>query len=144
MAKDLTPYATGSRLNMSTINGAYTILASDSSKVFMIDDNSAGSAYTVTLPTTLVEGTEYKFVVRQAGSLAAVVTIDAGSASTRLIDFVMKDAGGDASNSTAGTSVQYMKFTATSVQGDYINLFTDGTSWYGEAMSSINDAIDHT
>jgi len=139
MAKERTPYATGSRLNMGTINGAYTILASDSSKVFMIDDNSAGTAYTITLPTTLVAGTEYKFVVRQAGSLAAVVTIDAGSA---IIDFVMKDAGGNASNSTAGTSKQYMKFTATSVQADYINLFTDGTSWYGEAMSGIDDAID--
>ena len=142
MAREITPYATGSLLNMGTIKGAYTILASDSSKVFMIDDNSAGTAYTITLPTTLVEGTEYKFVVRQAGSLSAVVTIDAGASNT--IDFVMKDAGGNASNSTAGTAQRYIKFTATSVQGDYINLFTDGVSWYGEAMSSIDDAIDHT
>ena len=144
MAKDLTPYATGSRLNMSTINGAYTILASDSSKVFMIDDASDSGAYTITLPTTLVAGTEYKFVVRQAGSLAAVVTIDAGSA---IIDFVMQDAGGsnsDSSNSTAGTAKQYIKFTATSVQADYAYVWCDGTSWYGECMSGVDDAIDHT
>jgi hypothetical protein len=136
MAKDLTPYSTGTRLNMGTINSTYQVLASDSSKVFMLD----GGPYTISLPTTLVEGLEYKFVVRAANP-AGDITIDAGSA---IIDFVMKDAGGDASNSTAGTAKQYMIFHTECTQGDYINLVTDGTSWYGEAMSSVNDAIDHT
>lgn len=142
MAKDLTPYTTGSRLNMGTINGTYQVLASDSSKVFMIDDASDSGAYSISLPTTLQAGLEYKFVIRQAGSLAAIVTIDAGSA---IIDFVMQDAGGsnsDSSNSTAGTAKQYIKFKATSVQADYAYVWCDGTSWYGECMSSIDDAID--
>ena len=144
MAKDLTPYSGGSRLNMSTINGTYQVLASDSSKVFMIDDTSGGAAYTVSLPTTLVEGLEYKFVIRQDGTLNDTVTIDAGSA---IIHFVMQDAGGsnsDSSNSTGGTAKQYIKFKTNSAQGDYAYVWCDGTNWYGECMSGVDDAIDHT
>ena len=54
---------------------------------------------------------------------------------------VMKDAGGNASNSTAGTAVSNIIVGATSTQGDYINIFTDGTTWYAECMSAIDDAI---
>ena len=144
MAREITPWSRGSRLNIGKIDGAYTVLQSDSSKVFMVEDNSGGTAYTITLPTTLVEGTYYKFVIRQSGTLANTVTIDAGSA---IIDFVMQDAGGsntDSSNTTAGTAKQYIKFKTSALQGDYAQIFTDGTTWYGECMSGVDNAINHT
>ena len=141
MAKDLTPYAKGSRLNIKTINGAYTVLQSDSGRVFMIDDNAGTSAYRITLPTTLVEGTNFKFVVRQAGSLSAIVTVDATGDK---LHHVTIDGGGsnqDAEVSSAGTAKRYWRFTAAAVQGDYMNIWTDGTNWYGEAISAVNDGI---
>ena len=147
MAKDLTPYSTGSRLNMGTIDDTYTVLQSDSSKVFMLDDNSAGTVYTITLPVAaaLEEGWYCKFVVRAANP-AGDIEIAGGSA---IVDITMLDSstGTDNtqhSNSTAGTAKTTVVLHTECTQGDYVNVFTDGSTYYVEAMSSINDAIDHT
>ena len=126
------------RLNIHALDAAYTVLDSDSGKVFMLC--STGGAYTITLPTAPVEGFHCKFVVKE-DTPTGDITINAGSA---IIDLVMKDAGGDASNSTAGTAKSTIVLHQECTQGDYVNLFSDGTTYYAEAMSAINDAIDHT
>ena len=132
------PEWSGTRLNMSTIDAAYTVLQSDSSKVFMLD----GGGYTITLPVAaaLEQGWHCKFVVRPANPTGDIV-ITAGSA---IVDLVMKDPGGDASNSTAGTAKTTVIFHTECTQGDFVNIFTDGNTYYAEAMSGVNDAIDHT
>ena len=58
-----------------------------------------------------------------------------------ILDGVQKDAGGDAANSTAGTAVSNLVIGTTAQQGDVINLFTDGTTYYFECLSGINNAI---
>ena len=138
MAKDLTPYSTGQRLNLSVIDAAYTVLQSDSSKVFMLN----GGPYTITLPVAadLEEGWYCKFVVKE-NTPSGDITITASSA---IVDLVMKDPGGNASNSTAGTEKTLYAFHTECTKGDYVNIFTDGGSYYAEAMSGIDDAIDHT
>ena len=123
------------RKNVHALDGAYTVLASDSGKTFML--SATGGTVAITLPTTLEEGLHYKFVTLE-DTPSNAITIGAGSA---IIDMVHKDAGGDASNSTAGTAVSNIIVGATSTQGDMINLFTDGTTWYAECLSGINDAI---
>ena len=123
------------RKNVHALDGAYTVLASDSGKTFML--SATGGTVAITLPTTLEEGLHYKFVTLE-DTPSNAITIGAGSA---IIDMVHKDAGGDASNSTAGTAVSNIIVGATSTQGDMINLFTDGTTWYGEVLSGINNAI---
>ena len=123
------------RKNVHALDGAYTVLASDSGKIFML--SATGGTVAITLPTTLEEGLQYKFVVLE-DTPSNAITIAAGSA---IIDFVQKDAGGDASNSTAGTAVSNIIVGATSTQGDYINIFCDGTTWYAECLSGIDDAI---
>lgn len=128
------------RKNIHALDAAYTVLQSDSGKIFMMSATAAD--YTVTLPVAadLEEGWFCKFVVKE-DTPSNVITITAGSA---IIDFVQKDAGGDASNSTAGTAKTTIVIQEAATQGDYINLFTDGITYYGEVMSAINDAIDHT
>ena len=126
------------RLNIHALDAAYTVLDSDSGKVFML--SSTGGAYTITLPTAPVEGFNCKFVVKE-DTPTGDITIAAGSA---IIDLVMKDAGGNASNSTAGTAKSTIVLHTECTQGDYVNLFSDGTTYYAEAMSAIDDAIDHT
>ena len=130
------PEWSGARLNMSTIDAAYTVLQSDSSKVFMLD----GGGYTITLPVAaaLEQGWHCKFVVRPANPTGDIV-ITAGSA---IVDLVMKDPGGDASNSTAGTAKTTIIFHTECTQGDVVNIFTDGSTYYAEALSGIDDAID--
>ena len=123
------------RKNVHALDGAYTVLASDSGKTFML--SATGGTVAITLPTTLEEGLHYKFVVLE-DTPSNAITIAAGSS---IIDLVQKDAGGDAANSTAGTAISNVVVGTSATQGDMINLFTDGTTWYGEVLSGINNAI---
>ena len=132
------PDWSGTRLNIHDVDGAYTVLQSDSGKVFML--SSTGGACEITLPVAanLQEGWNCKFVVKE-DTPTGVITIAAGSA---IIDMVMKDPGANASNSTVGTAKSNILLRATCTQGDYVNIFTDGSTYYAEAMSGIDDAID--
>ena len=133
-----TPEASNSLLNVGDISAAYTVLQSDSGNVFML----SGGPYTITLPVAadLVEGWYCKFIVKE-DTPSGDITINAASA---IIDLVMKDPGGNASNSTAGTAKSTIVLHTECTQGDMVNLFTDGTTYYAEALSGIDDAIDHT
>jgi len=123
------------RKDVHALDGAYTVLASDSGKTFML--SATGGTVAITLPTTLEKGLHYKFVTLE-DTPSNAITIAAGSS---IIDMVHKDAGGDASNSTAGTAVSNIIVGATSTQGDVIDLFCDGSTYYAECLSGINDAI---
>ena len=119
------------------ITVARTLTAADSGKVFML--SSAGGAYAITLPTaaTGVDGIHYKFIVEEETPTGAI-TIAAGSA---IISLVMKDPGGDASNSTAGTQVSNIVVGTSAQKGDYINIMYSGGEYLAEAISGINNAL---
>ena len=136
--RERNPDWSGTRLNIHDVDGAYTVLQSDSGKVFML--SSTGGACEITLPVAanLQEGWHAKFVVKE-DTPTGVITMAAGST---IIDMVMKDPGANASNSTVGTAKSNILLRATCTQGDYVNIFTDGSTYYAEAMSGIDDAID--
>jgi len=123
------------RKNVQALTAAYTVLDSDSGKIFTLD--SADGAYEITLPTAPLEGFHCKFIVKEDTPTGAI-TIAAGSA---ILDGVQKDAGGDAANSTAGTAVSNLVVGTSSTQGDVIDLVSDGTTYYFECLSGINNAI---
>ena len=123
------------RKDVHALDGAYTVLASDSGKTFML--SATGGTVAITLPTTLEKGLHYKFVTLE-DTPSNAITIGAGSA---IIDMVHKDAGGNASNSTAGTAVSNIVVGTSAQQGDVINIFTDGSTYYGEVLSGINGSI---
>ena len=124
-------------LNIHDVDGAYTVLQSDSGKVFML--SSTGGACEITLPVAanLQEGWNCKFVVKE-DTPTGVITIAAGSA---IIDMVQKDSAADAANCTAGTAVSNIVIATTATQGDYVNLFTDGSTYYAECLSGAGDKI---
>jgi hypothetical protein len=119
------------------IKVARTLAAADSGKVFFLD--SAGGAYSITLPTASngEAGISYKFIVEEETPTAAI-TLAAGSA---IVSLVMKDAGGNASNSTAGTQVSNIVIGTSAQKGDYINMLWFGGEWVAECMSGIDDAV---
>ena len=73
------PDSWGTRLNIHDVDGAYTVLQSDSGKVFML--SSTGGACEITLPVAanLQEGWNCKFVVKE-NTPTGIITIAAGSA----------------------------------------------------------------
>ena len=131
------PEWSGTRLNIHDQDGAYQVLQSDSDKVFML--SSTGGACEITLPVAanLQEGWNCKFVVKE-DTPTGVITIAAGSA---IIDMVQKDSAADAANCTAGTTVSNIVIATTATQGDYVNLFTDGSTYYAECLSGAGDKI---
>ena len=136
--RERNPDWSGTRLNIHDVDGAYTALQSDSGKVFMLSSTGGACEFTLPVAANLQEGWNCKFVVKE-DTPTGVITIAAGSA---IIDMVMKDPGANASNSTAGTAKSNILLRATCTQGDYVNIFTDGSTYYAEAMSAIDDAID--
>ena len=125
------------RKNIHALDGAYTMLASDSGKTFMLSATGGTVAITLLPAADLVEGWFCKFVVLE-DTPSNAITIGAGSA---IIDGVQKDAGGDAANSTAGTAVSNIVVGTSSTQGDVIDLFCDGNTYYFECLSGINNAV---
>jgi hypothetical protein len=118
------------RKNVHALAAAYTVLASDSGKVFTIDQDAA---YTVTLPSDQ-EGLNYRFVLTDAGSND--VKIDSGASNG------MKGFSMDPSTGINAVDNNLVKFASgTSVIGDYIEIWNDGTTWWVESFSSATDGI---
>ena len=125
----------GVKKKVETVTEARTLTNDESGKVFMLD--SAGGAYAVTLPTALEDGVYWKFVVSEETPTGAI-TIAAGSA---IVSLVMKDAGGDASNSTVGTQISNIVIGTSAEKGDYIDMMAAGDEWVAECLSGIDDAV---
>jgi hypothetical protein len=125
----------GVKKKVENVTVARTLTNDDSGKVFMLD--SAGGAYSITLPTSLEDGVYYKFVVGEETPTGAI-TIAAGSA---IVSMVMKDAGGDASNSTVGTQISNIVIGTSAEKGDYIDMMAAGDEWVAECLSGINNAV---
>ena len=123
------------RKNVHALTAAYTVLDSDSGKVFTLD--SAGGAYEITLPTAPEEGFHCKFIVKE-DTPSNDITIAAGSA---ILDGVNDDGQGNVANSTAGTAVSNIIVEAASKQGDFIDLMSDGVTYYFHAVGSVDQAF---
>ena len=125
------------RKNVHNVDGAYTMLTSDSGKVFTLSSTAGACEITLLPAASLVEGWNCKLIVKE-DTPTVIITVAAGSA---IIDLVMKDSGGNASNSTAGTAVSNILIGTAAKQGDYINILCDGSTYYAECLSSTDDSI---
>ena len=125
------------RKNVHNVDGAYTMLTSDSGKVFTLSSTAGACEITLLPAASLVEGWNCKLIVKE-DTPTGIITVAAGSA---IIDLVMKDSGGNASNSTAGTAVSNILIGTAAKQGDYINILCDGSTYYAECLSTTDDSI---
>ena len=109
----------------------------DSGKCFRLD--SAGGAYTITLPTatTGLDGTNYKFWVEEHTPTAAI-TIAAGSAIIfGKVNETEVDTGDDGPGSSAATGVSNVILGTSAHKGDFIELsFSAGAYWmFGQSAA---------
>tara|TARA_R100000664_G_C2683788_1_gene90672 strand:- start:176 stop:580 length:405 start_codon:yes stop_codon:yes gene_type:complete len=123
------------RKNIHDLTEAYTVLDTDSGKVFTLD--SAGGAYQITLPTAPQRGFHCKFIVKE-DTPTGDITIAAGST---IIDGVNDDGQGNVANSTVGTAVSNIIVEAASKQGDFVELMSDGVSYYAYMVGSVDQAF---
>ena len=125
------------RKNVQDLTVAYTVLESDSGKIFMVD--SAAGAYEITMPTTVanLEGFHCKFITKE-DTPTGDVTIAFGSA---IVDGYSDDATADIGVGTGGTAVSNILIEAASKQGDALDVMCDGTTWYFEAKSQVHNGF---
>ena len=130
------------RRESHALDGAYTVKTSDSGKVFML--SATGGTVAITLPTLsgtgddlAVAGLYYKFIVEE-DTPGNAITIGAGGT---VIDIVGVDIAQNDGPSSAGTAKSNLIFGTACKQGDYIDMFHDGTTWYAESMSSTAGSI---
>ena len=142
--------ARGSILERNSGNGGYLLpvlkisaaksldAIDDSGKVFIVAN--AGSAYSISLPTTLEVGTQYKLIFEESPN--AAVTIAAGSAIMfGKIGEAEVDTSDDAPGSAGSTGVSNVIFGTTADEGDHIDIVCDGTKWYFNGMAAVDGAV---
>ena len=125
------------RKNVHDVDGSHTMTAEDSGKVFTLSSSAGACEITLLPAASLVKGWNCKLIVKE-DTPTGIITVAAGSA---IVDLVMKDSGGNASNSTAGTAVSNILIGTAAKQGDYINILCDGSTYYAECLSSTDDSI---
>ena len=118
------------RKNVHNLTAAYTVLASDSGKVFTIDQDAT---FVITLPSDQ-EGLNYKFILTDAGSGEVHIT---SGASNGIKGFSMDPSTGI----NAIDNVLIDIVSGTAVVGDYVNLVSDGTTWWCDSIGSASNGI---
>ena len=114
------------RKNIHALDGAYTMLASDSGKVFML--SSTGGACEITLPlmSTIETGWNCKFILGTVGSYA--VTIANNTAEDTIVGGVAGADGGAATH--AETAVDEVVFISGAVLGDQCTITANGANYF--------------
>lgn len=129
-----------SNLDAKVINltAAATLTADQSGSCFFLD--SAGGAYTITLPSVSV-GLQYKlFVVEDTPTYA--ITIAAGSAIMygRVLEGEV-DTEDDAPGSSGATGQSNFIIGTAANRGDWISLISDGVYWYVNGVTALDGSV---
>ena len=119
------------------VNADITLTEADSGKVMFLDAAAGTVAVTLPTATTGEDGVYYQFIVWEETPSNAITLAD-GSA---IASMVMKDAGGNASNSTVGTQVSNIIIGTSAQRGDYVNLLFFNGEWTADCMSGIDNAV---
>lgn len=121
-----------------SITAAKTLVNGDNGKVFYID--AADGAYTITLPSVRA-GLHFRFFLTEQTPTGAV-TIAAGSAI--IFGWVAEaevDTGDDAPGSATGTGVSNIIIGTGADKGLWLELHSNGTSWFVAGMTESDGDI---
>ena len=128
------------RKKIENITGNKTIEVHDCGTIFTIGSVAA----TLTLPTMAKAGAGWwcRFVVNDE---TAAVEIDKAAADTanQMVGMVitLDDNAAAQMQPASGGAYDKITFTANVVQGDFVEISTDGTLWYVTGTSAVVDAI---
>ena len=117
---------------------AIELAAEDSGKFYTVD--SAAGAYEITLPAP-TKGIRYDFVVKEDTPTAAV-TIKATDTIIygRFLEGEV-DTSSDANGSAGATGQTNVIIGTAANTGDSVRLVSDGTYWYAQGVTALDDSI---
>ena len=129
---------------VESISAAKTITFKDAGKVFMVTHPAAATAdegYTITMPIPSAAGAGFtcKFIVSSSTLGADAdedVTFTDGTTDSIVFQYI--DANSDF---TSDIAIDTVYFDHTAYQGDWMEWFTDGTTWYVLAATGVDGGI---
>ena len=126
------------RKNVHSLTAAYTVLASDSGKDFILDA-SAGVAITLPSAANMGNGWNCRFLVGTAfdtsnWQITATAAVMKGG-----INELEVDTNDDGPSTVGGTTVDFVHSLETI--GDYVDLMCDGTTIFFRGQSKLDGGI---
>ena len=126
---------------VDSLSASATLAEADSGKVILI--NTAG--ITVTLPPlsgsgAVSPGWNCKIIANV--DIDGNTDINANSAATQMWGHLCNALGGDDGAGDSGASADDgVRFAAASIQGDFLELITDGTSWFANGAFAADGGM---
>lgn len=119
------------------LTAASTLTSADCGKILML--NSA-TEFATTLPSP-TSGCQLRFVVKAAPASASYTVVTASSANLLIggINELEVDTGDDGPYDADGDTITFVDGTA--VVGDFVELISDGTSWYLHGQAQADGGI---
>ncbi len=123
----------------AVLTATRTITAEESGSTFYL---SSATEFVTTLPAPSL-GLEYKFVVSAAPSGASYTIVSASSGNIiKGMVLTAQDAGGSGDSGTADDTITFVDGQA--VAGDWVQVMTDGTSWFATAHCKVLAGVTFT
>jgi len=129
------------RKKIENIAASKTIEVADCGTIFTI----GAATSTLELPTMAAAGKGWwcRFVVNDE-TAAVVIDKASGDAANKMVGSVITGGDGSAMQlqpTTPGTAFDKITFTTSVIQGDFVEISTDGSLWFVTGQSSVADAI---
>lgn len=131
-----------------TVNGSIVQAYEDLTAVGTLDSTDCGSVkflnaateFATTLPSPTA-GCQITFIVKAAPASASYTVLTASSANILIggINELEVDTGDDGPYDNNGDTITFVDSVA--VVGDYVTLFSDGTSWYLHGQANADGGI---
>ena len=131
------------RRKVQTLTEAYTVTVADCGTEFLL--NSA-TEFATALPNVADAGAGWwaRFTVKAAPA-SADYTVTVTDADGDILHGCVFGAEAGACDSTTGTGTDVITFAdGKAKQGDWCEVWTDGTNWYASAMATEADGITYS
>ena len=126
------------KTNMQSITAAYTILASDSNKTFVLNA-SAGVALTLPSAADMGEGWNCRFIVGTAFDTSNYQLTATAAVMKGGINELETDTNTDGPSTVGGTTIDWVHSLET--VGDYVDLVCDGTTIFFRGQAKLDGGI---
>ena len=126
------------RKNVHSLTAAYTVLASDSNKEFILDA-SAGVAITLPSAADMGEGWNCRFIVGTAFDTSNYVITATAAVMKGGINELEVDTSDDGPSTVGGTTLDIVHSLETI--GDYVEMMCDGTTIFINGQTKLDGGI---
>ena len=131
------PYIGGTNGGVKAVNTDTTLQLADSGKTIFMTEGAA--AIDITLPAVTNKGWEAKFILTASPASHGIDVVSAEGDNIKGIEFADEDTA-----SAKDSDWDKVTFGTNSVAADYMDIISDGTSWYAHIHVWADNSASQT